>query len=1111
MLKKKIGLFLFLFLFLATTAYSKQRYSVLFLYKETHKPYKEALAGFKKSVKNQGVNVDIAYADFSESSVVNQIEDTSRFDAVVAMGTSSVNFAKKEYPNLPIVFTMVLNPIESGIVKSFQVPGGNTTGVMLNIRTLKKLRLLQDIFPDIRVVGMLYDSVKKKWQKEEVNRAVQIAELELNAVAVNTSAEIKKNLSIVLDQSDCLLSWVDPLVYNRNTIREIMVMTIKKKVPFIAFSSSYVKAGALIAFECDYFDVGQQTAELLAEVLRGEDAGKIPLYEPTKINISVNKRTAKLIGVKIKKKYLAKAKIFGGINMKIGLQTKFSIFSTLLVVIVSSILGFFLFRLQNQTMYNELAQHGKTVVRNLAQSAEYGILTGSREELERLASKTIKERDVSFCVIAENRGDILIKRQSRKDLAISRKFTKFDSVDETFKSEKVDMQCYDDNYVFTGVIKGVVEEEEIDETGLFAFEDISTGDSGSQREIVGIVRVGFSLVRLQRVMRKTLYTISAITFAIILIAALFTLLLIRMATVPILRLVDGTHKLSKGDLTVRITKTSGDEIGELAEAFNVMAEGLQKTRYDLIASNEYANSIVDNMLDCLFVVDAYGIIKSLNPASLSLLGHSYEELVGNQIANIFARRKDALDLITIIKEKQEIRSFEVEFLTKDGQEIPMSISASIMNVLVEHDTEIVEPEENKGGFVIAARDMRKMVDLINDINLGKEKLEEWSKTLESRVDERTRELLRSQESMLNIMTDLDASKAYIEIVVASLTDSLIVFTMEGNVRSANGVTHDMLGYPEDAFIGREFCDFIGDCEAFETLKKEGKIKNIETIFVTKEQVHIPILLSGAVMKDAKGDNIGVVVIAKDVTEQRRAEEELHKYIEQVEEVNQELDDFTYIVSHDLKEPLRSIDAFSRFIADDYGKFLDDDGMMYIDRVRSNAGRMQKLIEDLLEVSRLERSQNPFAPAEIKTLVEDAKQRLEYAIIEKKVEVVVGNDFPTISCDKHRLGEVFYNLMSNALKFLDKEKSVIEVGCVDKDEEFHFFIKDNGIGIEEKYFSKIFQIFQRLGKREQYEGTGAGLTIVKKIVEMHGGRIWVESKFGEGTSFIFSIPKVPLTK
>jgi len=237
----------------------------------------------------------------------------------------------------------------------------------------------------------------------------------------------------------------------------------------------------------------------------------------------------------------------------------------------------------------------------------------------------------------------------------------------------------------------------------------------------------------------------------------------------------------------------------------------------------------------------------------------------------------------------------------------------------------------------------------------------------------------------------------------------------------------------------------------------------------------------------------------DIEDRKKSEDEIR-------EINKELDDFTYIVSHDLKEPLRSIDAFSKFIETDYKDRMDAEGVKYLERIRANCQMMQKLIENLLEISRMERTRNLSEDVNVEEIVDEVKFRLEYITKEKNAEIFIKDKLPRIFCDRVRLTEAFANLILNAIKFNDKKKPIVEIGCDIENNFYKFYVKDNGPGIDKKYFNIIFQIFQRLGRREDSEGTGAGLAIVKKIIRMHKGDIWVESEKKKGSVFYFTIPR-----
>jgi signal transduction histidine kinase len=250
-----------------------------------------------------------------------------------------------------------------------------------------------------------------------------------------------------------------------------------------------------------------------------------------------------------------------------------------------------------------------------------------------------------------------------------------------------------------------------------------------------------------------------------------------------------------------------------------------------------------------------------------------------------------------------------------------------------------------------------------------------------------------------------------------------------------------------------------------------------------------------------------LVEAKANVEQKKAELEEQKKL--LEKANQELDSFVYTASHDLRAPLRAISSFSSFLEEDYYDKFDKEGRDYLKEIREGAQRMDQLIEDLLSLSRISRIKNPYEEVNMNSLIRSVIKRIEFDIKKHKVVLNIQENMPTVKCDRIKISEVFLNLINNAIKFSsknNKENPKVDIGYVPEDNFHKFYVKDNGIGIDPKYHQQIFGIFKRLHTTEEYEGTGAGLSIVKRVIDDHGGKIWIESEQGKGATFYFTIPK-----
>ena len=247
------------------------------------------------------------------------------------------------------------------------------------------------------------------------------------------------------------------------------------------------------------------------------------------------------------------------------------------------------------------------------------------------------------------------------------------------------------------------------------------------------------------------------------------------------------------------------------------------------------------------------------------------------------------------------------------------------------------------------------------------------------------------------------------------------------------------------------------------------------------------------------------VVLTDITDRKRAEDKLHGVLAELERSNKDLEQFASIASHDLQEPLRMVASYTQLLAERYEGQLDEKAKKYIAYVVDGAIRLQRLVNDLLTYSRVGTRGNPIETTDAHALLGEAIRNLATTIEESKA-IVTNEDLPMVRADAPQLGQVFQNLLANAIKFRGEDFPRVHVSARDEGCEWVFSVRDNGIGIDRQYAERIFVIFQRLHTRQEYPGTGIGLAVCKRIVERHGGKIWVESEPGKGSTFSFTVPK-----
>ena len=337
-------------------------------------------------------------------------------------------------------------------------------------------------------------------------------------------------------------------------------------------------------------------------------------------------------------------------------------------------------------------------------------------------------------------------------------------------------------------------------------------------------------------------------------------------------------------------------------------------------------------------------------------------------------------------------------------------------------------------------------------------------------------------------------------------------SLDGRFMRVNPRVCEIMGYSEQELIGRVVKDLshpddrdLADGERARVLAGELESARVEKRYVRKDGSVVWAGLVIALERGADGRPLHAISVLDDITERKHAEAALHEAHEELKRSNSELEQFAYVASHDLQEPLRMVSSYTQLLGRRYGEKLDDDAREFMAYIVDAAARMKQLIEDLLAYSRVGTKGKDFRPVDVHKPLARAIGNLKAAIDESGA-TVTHDALPTLPADEVQLAQLFQNLMGNALKFRSATQPRIHVGVSEKGGFFEFQVRDNGIGIEPQYFERIFMVFQRLHHKGEYPGTGIGLAICKKVVERHGGHIRVESSPGAGSAFIFTLPK-----
>jgi len=466
-------------------------------------------------------------------------------------------------------------------------------------------------------------------------------------------------------------------------------------------------------------------------------------------------------------------------------------------------------------------------------------------------------------------------------------------------------------------------------------------------------------------------------------------------------------------------------------------------------------------------IDTDGVIRRVNRTECELLGFTHDEMQGQPIWKFLVSDDQAASQERIrlkVRMQGLIPPSERQFMRCDGTVLTLEV----------HENHIVDGEERVVGI------RSTMLDISD----------------RKRAERAEEELRRSEKKYHRFFAE-DVAANYIS-------------TTDGRILACNLAFVHLFGFgsAEEVLSNTAFSLYHSseDRQAFlNKLMERRQLRDCEMSFRRKDGATIYVIENATGTFDEAGRLTEIRGHLIDDTDRRQKVEALARRTEELARSNAELEQFAYVASHDLQEPLRMVSSYTQLLARRYRGRFDSDADEFIEFAVDGAKRMQRLINDLLAYSRVGTRAGGLQSGDAEAILEIALKNLTAAIDESGA-TIHSEPLPTVVADPLQLAQVFQNLIGNAIKYRGSVPPAIRVSCQEHPAEWQFLVQDNGIGIDPKHAGRIFQIFQRLHTKKEYPGTGIGLAICKKIVERHGGRIWVESQTGQGSTFLFTLPK-----
>jgi PAS domain S-box-containing protein len=531
----------------------------------------------------------------------------------------------------------------------------------------------------------------------------------------------------------------------------------------------------------------------------------------------------------------------------------------------------------------------------------------------------------------------------------------------------------------------------------------------------------------------------------------------------------------------------------------------------LMDSEGLLRNVINSMVDALVITDLQGKVLDVNDEFERFTGFARREAFGAEIPYPWVPEEELrsyMGWLEQLRENNVLRDFDITWLRKNNDRVAVSLNTTLLRnsagepvLMVNIARDISERQASSAELGRQLQRLRVLYDLSSALTeafdtkeIARITYQQVGKVIP--IDSFSIDLYQEQKRLIHSLFSVNTIEGErVELQVPSSPIALDASMPTFKALSARKPILELRGGSLEAQEREGSREASASVMYVPMISKDRAIGILSVKSYGEEaysEDHLTLLQSIA--------NVAGIAIEKT----NLYLETVNKSLE-IEARNKELDDFTYVVSHDLKEPLISVEGFAKMIRHDYLHLFDSTGQEYLQSIVDSCWHMKRLIDELLILSRISKLVEKKARLDLSVLVAEVLEELRFSIRERKAEIIIAERLPEIVGVDTHLRIVFRNLISNALKFSDKPIPRIEIGASVAPDFTTIYVRDNGIGIDEAYFEKIFLIFQRLHRKDQYEGAGAGLAIVKKIVESHGGQIRVVSRPGLGSTFSFTIP------